>query len=68
MPRVVPSQVRTAHLGLIKPDTAARCRQTKDFRNLIHPGRALRLSQKIDRATALEAVAAVEFVVRDLTR
>lgn len=54
-------------LQLIKPETAAQTRQAKDFRNLIHPGRAIRLGQKCDRATALAAVAAVEFVVRDLT-
>ena len=55
-----------AHLGIIKPDTATLVRLAKDFRNLIHPGRAARLGQKCDRATALGALAAVEAVVRDL--
>ncbi len=54
-------------LGVIKPDTATAARLAKDFRNLIHPGRALRLAQKCDRGTALSAVAGMELVVRDLT-
>jgi hypothetical protein len=41
--------------------------QGKDFRNLIHPGRAARLGTACDRGTALAALAAVELVVRDLT-
>ena len=55
-----------AHMGVIKPDTATLVRLAKDFRNLIHPGRAARLGQKCDRATALGALAAVEAVARDL--
>lgn len=57
----------TEKLGLIKPRAAAQARLAKDFRNLIHPGRALRLGQTCDRATALSAVAAFEHVVRDLS-
>ena len=56
-----------AHLKLIEGDTAKLVRLTKDFRNLIHPGRAARLGQKCDRSTALTALAAVEAVARDLT-
>ena len=56
-----------AELNVINPDTATQARLAKDFRNLIHPGRAARLGQACDRATALSAVAAVEHVVRDLT-
>jgi hypothetical protein len=56
-----------AHLSIIKPDTAIQARLAKDFRNLIHPGRAQRLAQKCDRATALSAVAGVELVIRDQT-
>jgi hypothetical protein len=56
-----------AHLQIIKADTATLVRLTKDFRNLIHPGRAARLGQKCDRSTALAALAAVEAVARDLT-
>jgi hypothetical protein len=56
-----------AHLGIIKPDTVIEARLAKDFRNLIHPGRAQRLGQTCDRGTALSCVAALEHVVRDLT-
>jgi hypothetical protein len=54
-------------IGIIKRETGIQSRLAKDFRNLIHPGRALRLAQTCDRATALSAVAGVEHVVRDLT-
>jgi hypothetical protein len=56
-----------AQLRVIEPETAVQVRQARNFRNLIHPGRAARLGQKCDRGTALAALAAVEFVVRDLT-
>jgi len=55
------------NLTIITPDTAVQTKLAKDFRNLIHPGRAQRLGQNCSRATALSAVAGVEFVVRDLT-
>jgi len=55
------------HLALISPEAADQARLGKDFRNLIHPGRAARLGQVCDRATALSALAAAEHVVRDLT-
>lgn len=54
-------------LGVIKPDTAAQCKIAKNFRNLIHPGRAARLAQECNRGTALSALAAVEHVIADLT-
>ena len=57
----------TEHLAIIKQDTAIQAKLAKDFRNLIHPGRAQRTAQACDRATALSALAAVEHVVRDLT-
>jgi hypothetical protein len=57
----------TAHLKIIKPDTAKEARLAKDFRNLIHPGRAQRLGQTCDRGTALSSVAALDHVVRDLS-
>lgn len=53
--------------GLIKAEAAQHCDLARGFRNLIHPGRAQRLGQSCDRATALSAAAAVEHVVRDLT-
>jgi hypothetical protein len=54
-------------LTLIDTNTATQARLAKDFRNLIHPGRTLRLAQVCDRGTALAALAAVEMVVRCLT-
>jgi hypothetical protein len=56
-----------AALDIIRSDTATQARLAKDFRNLIHPGRAARLGQTCDRGTALSAIAAVEHVMRDLT-
>ena len=56
-----------AHLGIIKKDTQTETRFAREFRNLIHPGRAQRLGQICDRGTALASVAALEHVVRDLT-
>jgi hypothetical protein len=53
-------------LKLIEPDTATHARLGKDFRNLIHPGRAQRRGIVCDRATALTALATVEHVARDL--
>jgi hypothetical protein len=54
-------------LTTIDVDTATQARLAKNFRNLIHPGRAQRLAQVCDRGTALAALAAVEMVVRCLT-
>jgi len=56
-----------AELKIIKPDTATQARLAREFRNLIHPGREVRLGARCDRATALSAVAAVEHVLRDVT-
>ena len=50
----------------IKAGTATQVRLAKDFRNLIHPGRSIRLATRCDRGTALAATAALEMVVRDL--
>ena len=57
-----------AELSLIEVDSTAQARLAKDFRNLIHPGRALRKDRDCDRGSALAANAAVEFVARDLQR
>lgn len=54
-------------LNLIKSDTGTLASLAKNFRNLIHPGRAQRLGEVCDRATALTALAAVERIVRDLS-
>lgn len=56
-----------ANLGIITAQTAIEVRLAKDFRNLIHPGRAKRLGQKYDRGTAFSSVAALDHVVRDLS-
>jgi hypothetical protein len=56
-----------AHLRLIKQDTCSATQLARNFRNLIHPGRAARLSLTCDRATAYSAVGAMEHVIRDLT-
>lgn len=53
-------------MNLIKPTTATLCRVAKDFRNLIHPGRAQRLNQPCNRGTAMAAVSALEHVIQDL--
>lgn len=52
---------------VIRAETVTQARLAKGFRNLIHPGRTVRLAQKCNRGTALAAVAALEMVVDDLT-
>lgn len=54
-------------LNLIKSTTNQQATLAKNFRNLVHPGRAQRLHEVCDRATALTALAAVELIVRDLS-
>jgi hypothetical protein len=44
------------NLKLISVNTVTQTRLAKDYRNLIHPGRAIRLQQKCDRATSLSPV------------
>jgi hypothetical protein len=56
-----------ANLNIIKKDTQTETRLAREFRNLIHPGRAQRLGQTCDRGTALASVAALDHVVRDLS-
>lgn len=53
--------------SLIKQDTYTQALLAKDFRNLIHPGRSIRLGQKCDKGTAFSTLAALEFIIRDLT-
>jgi hypothetical protein len=57
-----------ADLGLVRPDdTVQQLRLAKDFRNLIHPGRSVRLARVCDQPTALAAAAGLGFLIRDLT-
>ena len=56
-----------AYLDLLTTDTCTAARLAKNFRNLIHPGRAARLAQTCDRATAYSAIGALEHVIRDLS-
>jgi hypothetical protein len=56
-----------AHLDLLTSDTCTAARLARNFRNLIHPGRAVRLAQNCDRGTAYSAIGALEHVIRDLT-
>jgi hypothetical protein len=53
-------------LKVITADTATEVRLAKNFRNLIHPGRAARLNQTCDRGTAYSAIGALDHVIRDL--
>jgi hypothetical protein len=54
-------------LSLIKADAAQVALLAKDYRNLVHPGRAKRLGQTCDRAAALTALTAMELLIRDLS-
>ena len=54
-------------LELISDNTLKQSELAKDFRNLIHPGRAIRLGQECNRGSALSAVAGIEHVIHDLT-
>jgi hypothetical protein len=54
--------------GLIKGGTRTVADEGKDYRNLIHPGRATRLGKKCNRATALIGVGALEAVMNDLAK
>jgi hypothetical protein len=57
-----------ADCKLISQDSVTQARLTKGFRNLIHPGRAIRLSAETSIGTAMAARAAVDFVGRDLAK
>ncbi len=54
------------HLKKLSPHTAIEARQCNNFRNLIHPGKGLRTGTLCNLGTAYSAVAALDFVVRDL--
>jgi hypothetical protein len=54
-------------LALIDTNTATQARLAKDFRNLIHPGRAQRLAQTCTRGTTHGALAAMNMVLESVT-
>jgi hypothetical protein len=54
-------------LTLIDDETERQADIARGFRNLIHPGRSARLAKVCDKGTAHSALAAVEFIVRDLS-
>lgn len=54
-------------LTIIQASTVTAANLARDFRNLIHPGKAARTGQSCDRGTARSALAAFDHVVRDLT-
>jgi hypothetical protein len=60
--------VVSRHLELIKDDAAKQAALAKNFRNLIHPGRAARLNQVCNKGTAHAALAAVEFILEDFEK
>ena len=60
-----PRHAITVAQAMTKEDNLADV--TREYRNLIHPGRAERLRLKCDRAPAYTAVAALDRVVADLT-
>jgi hypothetical protein len=63
----LPVYIKVARrLGELTPTTAEACELTKDFRNLIHPGRAQRLEEECNRSTAYTAVAALDRVLAEL--
>jgi len=57
----------SADLGLIENATAQQTALAKNFRNLVHAGRAQRLDEVCDRRTDLTALAAEELIARDLS-
>jgi len=57
-----------AELGCLLPSTIKVADQAKEFRNLIHPGRAQRRDTVCDLGTAHVAVGAADHVARDLAQ
>jgi hypothetical protein len=54
-------------LKLIDDETERQADIARGFRNFIHPGRSARLAKGCNKGTAHSALAAVEFIVRDLS-
>jgi hypothetical protein len=56
-----------AEMKFIESETRSAANLARNFRNLIHPGRARRLKQRCDRGTTYSAVGALEHVIRNLS-
>src|SRR5207249_1352150 len=54
--------------GVLTSKTAQLSVVIKDYRNLIHPGRSVRLSERVDENSAKEAQALVEMVVAEVAK
>lgn len=54
--------------NIINEQTKKQVEVVQDFRNLIHPGRAVRLKDACSLGTAHAALAAAERVAEDLAR
>lgn len=54
-------------LRLLKKETATAASLAKDFRNLVHPGRSIRLSASCTRGTAHMAIGAMEEIIEALS-
>lgn len=66
---VLDELIKVAHqMGIIRDDTASHCDMGREFRNLIHAGRSLRLNMRCTRGTAYSTVGAMELVIEDLSR
>ncbi len=52
--------------GILTAKSAQLCVVIKDYRNLIHPGRIIRLEEKVDPDGATVAMALVRMVARDI--
>jgi hypothetical protein len=57
-----------AHLKLVTDDTIKQVRLAKDYRNLIHPGRAIRKGQRCGKDTALGALAGAERLIAEFSK
>jgi hypothetical protein len=54
--------------GVLHANTVKQVELAKDFRNLIHTGRAHRIGQRCDRGTAYGALAALDLTVEDVRK
>lgn len=57
-----------AQTGFITPETSTQLQLAKDYRNLIHPGRAQRKGQRCGKDTVLGSLSGVERTIQDLQR